>query len=109
MNGTSRVYDYDQLYRLTSETVTGSGASDYAKTFTYDPVGNRLSQVTTGAGAANVAYTYDSRIDEVPAPLMAVGEKAWGFRRACWRAPRRARRAPSGRSGDRAGESCPWW
>jgi RHS repeat-associated protein len=60
-DGVARAYQYDATYRLTSETVTGSLASDYAKTFTYDPVGNRLTQVTTGVGASSVAYSYDSR------------------------------------------------
>jgi RHS repeat-associated protein len=59
--GTARVYGYDALYRLTSETVSGSGASDYARSYSYDSVGNRLTQTTTGAGAGSVAYTYDSR------------------------------------------------
>jgi RHS repeat-associated protein len=60
-DGTSRAFGYDPIYRLTSETVTGSAGTDYAKAFTYDEVGNRLGQVTTGSGAANVAYTYDTR------------------------------------------------
>jgi RHS repeat-associated protein len=59
-DGTAHVYEYDELFRLTKETVTGPGPN-YVKTFGYDSVSNRLSQVTTGTGAASVSYTYDSR------------------------------------------------
>jgi RHS repeat-associated protein len=58
-DATVRDYTYDDLYRLTSETVSGS--FNYAKVFTYDPVGNRLRQVTTGFGAGDITYTYDTR------------------------------------------------
>ena len=44
-------YTYDNLYRLTGETVTESLGLAYAKTFAYDPVGNRLTQ-TTALGPA---------------------------------------------------------
>jgi YD repeat-containing protein len=60
-DGVTRSYVYDPAYRLTSETITGSGATDYSAAFTYDTVGNRLTQVTTGATPGEVAYTYDSR------------------------------------------------
>jgi RHS repeat-associated protein len=59
-DGTVRDYTYDDLYRLTGETVSG-GPIVYSKVFTYDPVGNRLRQVTTGFGAGDVSYTYDTR------------------------------------------------
>src|SRR5262249_26614959 len=45
-DGTVRQYGYDDLYRLTGETVAGSIA--YSKAFTYAPVGNRQTQQTMG-------------------------------------------------------------
>ena len=64
-DGTARSYQYDDLYRLTKETVTGAQA--YEKTFTYDQVSNRTSQVTNGGnpdagdGGGSVNYSYDNR------------------------------------------------
>ncbi len=61
-DGTSRLYEYDDFYRLTIETVDDSlGAQVYQKTFVYDDVGNREVQTTTGLGAGTVSYTYDDR------------------------------------------------
>ena len=66
-DGTTRVHTYDDLFRLTGETVTGPALA-YAKTFGYDAVGNRTTQTTTGGGApgsptagGTVNYTYDTR------------------------------------------------
>ena len=50
-------HGYDNLYRLSRETV--SGALAYENTFTYDAVGNRLTQTKTGVVAIN--YAYDER------------------------------------------------
>ena len=67
-DGTTRSYEYDELYRLTKETV--SGEQSYEKTFAYDQVSNRLSQTRSAdaadAGAPNgnggtINYTYDNR------------------------------------------------
>ena len=76
-DGTARAYDYDDLYRLTKETVTG--AQTYEKTFGYDAVSNRTIQTSTGdvgggkldaavssvdasaSGSSTINYTYDSR------------------------------------------------
>lgn len=52
---------YDDLYRLTLETVTNTLGLVYQKNFVYDDVGNRLTQTTTGQGAATVDYSYDTR------------------------------------------------
>ncbi len=61
-DGTERLYEYDDLYRLTIETVNDSlGAEVYQKIFKYDDVGNREVQTTTGLGAGTVNYTYDDR------------------------------------------------
>ena len=45
-DGTVKQYGYDNVYRLTTETV--SGLFNYGKTFAYDFVGNRQTQTTTG-------------------------------------------------------------
>jgi RHS repeat-associated protein len=72
-DGTARSYEYDDLYRLTKETVTG--AQPYEKTFAYDAVSNRTRQTTSGdlldggtssvdAGpltSGTINYTYDNR------------------------------------------------
>ncbi len=61
-DGTERLYEYDDLYRLTIETVNDSlGAEVYQKIFEYDDVGNREVQTTTGLGAETVNYSYDDR------------------------------------------------
>jgi RHS repeat-associated protein len=73
-DGTVRAYEYDDLYRLTKETVTGGTGPAYEKSFAYDAVSNRISQVTTGTGAGSVGYTYDSR-DR----LMSEGGTAYGW------------------------------
>ena len=54
---TVKSFAYDNLYRLTRETV--SGALAYENTFTYDAVGNRTTQTKTGMGA--IHYAYDER------------------------------------------------
>jgi RHS repeat-associated protein len=61
----------DELYRLTSDTVTIGALNQYSKGFTYDDVGNRQTQTTTIGPAGSVipgvlvngtqAYTYDDR------------------------------------------------
>jgi len=58
-----RSYGYDNLYRMTSETVSLAAGEAYRKVFGYDPVGNRLVQEHRNAGGAatTTAYTYDPR------------------------------------------------
>jgi RHS repeat-associated protein len=60
-DGTVRAYQYDDLYRLTRETISNALGPVYEKSFVYDPVGNRLNQTTTGEDAAVADYTYDDR------------------------------------------------
>jgi RHS repeat-associated protein len=62
--GKTKTYTYDDLYRLTGETLSGSTV--YSKVFGYDPVGNRQAQTTTGTAGAIVTpgtinYGYDTR------------------------------------------------
>jgi RHS repeat-associated protein len=65
-------FGYDDLYRLTSETVTELMGTTptlaYQKGFVYDDVGNRQSQTTTlgplapgGMAAGTIDYGYDAR------------------------------------------------
>jgi RHS repeat-associated protein len=56
--GAFREYTYDDLYRLTGETVTKAAAVQYAGGFTYDAVGNRLSQTKNGVLTSS---SYDER------------------------------------------------
>ncbi|HEY7511050.1 MAG TPA: RHS repeat-associated core domain-containing protein [Vicinamibacteria bacterium] len=56
-DGTTRAYGYDPVYRLVSESV--SGTQPYVKNFTYDAVGNRVLQVDSATGS--IAYAYDER------------------------------------------------
>jgi RHS repeat-associated protein len=52
--GRTITYVYDDQYRLTSESWSGTTIS-----YAYDPAGNRLSKVTTGTGAGSVTSSYD--------------------------------------------------
>ena len=60
-DGTARSYTYDELYRLTGETVNDGIADVFVKTFTYDDVGSRLNQTTVGTGTTDLDYNYDTR------------------------------------------------
>ncbi|HEY3452285.1 MAG TPA: hypothetical protein VGK67_38425, partial [Myxococcales bacterium] len=57
-DGTFREYTYDDIYRLTGETVTKAGVVQYSGGFTYDAVGNRLSQTKNGVLTSS---SYDER------------------------------------------------
>ncbi len=54
----NRVYDYDAIYRLTSESLTVNSQSS-ALNYSYDPVGNRLSRNSTLALLQPQAFNYD--------------------------------------------------
>jgi RHS repeat-associated protein len=56
-NGRKATYTYDDLYRLTSETITGdlSPTLNGVVAYSYDPVGNRQSRTSTVAGVPSVA------------------------------------------------------
>jgi YD repeat-containing protein len=55
--GREATYTYDDLYRLTSETITGdlSPTLNGVVAYSYDPVGNRQSRTSTVAGVPSVA------------------------------------------------------
>ena len=61
LSGRTVNYTYDDLYRLTNETITNdphgiNGAVGYG----YDPVGNRLSRTSTLAGVPATTSTYNA-------------------------------------------------
>ncbi|MCG7945552.1 MAG: hypothetical protein N0C84_04330, partial [Candidatus Thiodiazotropha taylori] len=56
LSGRSTAYGYDDLYRLTSETITDSQHGDYSASYQYDGVGNRTYSTIDGV---QTAYTYD--------------------------------------------------
>ncbi len=50
-------YVYDDLYRLTGETITDLVNGNYSASYQYDAVGNRIYEIVNGV---HTAYTYDS-------------------------------------------------
>jgi RHS repeat-associated protein len=62
LGGRQVAYDYDALYRLTKETVSGdpNAASNGVIDYTYDPVGNRLTRTSTIGAIPQVTSTYDA-------------------------------------------------
>ncbi|ROT98918.1 tandem-95 repeat protein [Marinobacter sp. R17] len=56
-NGRSTTYAYDELYRLTGETITDPVNGDYSAEYQYDKVGNRTYSIIDGV---HTAYTYDA-------------------------------------------------
>ena len=62
VGGISRAYTYDDLYRLTDETVGESGAVVSQNTYQWSPTGNRLGRTTTDdSGTVTVPSTFDTR------------------------------------------------
>jgi len=51
------VYSYDELNRLTTETVTDTGNIVFEASYTYDPTGNRLTKTTL---TDRITYSYDA-------------------------------------------------
>lgn len=61
LSGRTVNYTYDDLYRLTSETILNdphvvNGSVNYG----YDPVGNRLNRTSSVAGVPSQSSTYDA-------------------------------------------------
>jgi len=63
LNGRTNAYAYDNLYRLTSETIT-AGTADPAPagavTYTLDKVGNRLTRSSSVASVTSLVQSYDA-------------------------------------------------
>lgn len=61
-DGTARDFGYDELYRVTSESVSDSSLTTlFERTYQYDPVGNREVQHNIVPSSASVDFTFDSR------------------------------------------------
>ncbi|MEG4506100.1 putative Ig domain-containing protein [Microcoleus sp. F6_B4] len=58
LNGRKVEYEYDELYRVTQETITDPVAGNRTVSYTYDSVGNRLSRNDSVGGVTT--YVYDS-------------------------------------------------
>ncbi|MFB8794878.1 MAG: colicin D domain-containing protein [Microcoleus sp.] len=58
LNGRKVEYEYDDLYRVTKETITDAVAGNRTVSYTYDKVGNRLSRNDSVEGVTT--YVYDS-------------------------------------------------
>ena len=54
-------YEYDDLYRLTRESISVDGVEQRSLSYTYDLVGNRLTRGDSAAAGflTSIAYTYD--------------------------------------------------
>jgi RHS repeat-associated protein len=58
-NGISRLYTYDRLYRLKSETVTDpTNVQTYQNDYAYDAIGNRQNKINTAYGQPTVSHDY---------------------------------------------------
>lgn len=61
LSGRRAAYGYDDLYRLTSETVTGDPAGVNGTVgYDYDPVGNRLERTSSLAPIPAQTFSYDA-------------------------------------------------
>jgi RHS repeat-associated protein len=61
LSGRTVTYGYDNVYKLTQETITSDPASINGTIgYTYDDVGNRLTRTATVAGITNQAFIYDA-------------------------------------------------
>ncbi len=55
----NRVYNYDNIYRLTGETINGAPSTGSAS-YNYDPVGNRLSRNVASLPLLPQSFTFDA-------------------------------------------------
>ncbi len=70
-NGRTVAYDYDDLYRLTSESVTDAINGNYSATYTYDDVGNRKTSTVDG-----VTTSFDYDLND---RLLTAGSVTYGY------------------------------
>src|SRR5438552_3947879 len=60
LSGQTVSYGYDELYRLTSETISGAAAQNGTITYQFDPVGNRKQLSSTVAAIPSGLMNYDA-------------------------------------------------
>lgn len=61
LGGRTVNYGYDNVYRLTSEAITGDPAGNNGTVnYTYDPVGNRTNMTSTLAAVPGGSFSYDA-------------------------------------------------
>ena len=60
LSGRSAIYTYDDLYRLTSETIAGAVSQNGAISYQYDAVGNRLQLTSTVGAIPSGLLNYDA-------------------------------------------------
>src|SRR5205807_1561736 len=60
LSGRTVSYTYDDLYRLTSETIAGAASQNGAVSYQYDSVGNRLKLTSTVAAVPSGLLNYDA-------------------------------------------------
>lgn len=60
ISGRTVQYGYDDLYRLTSETISGAAVQNGTIAYRYDPVGNRLSLSSTVSAIPSGVLNYDA-------------------------------------------------
>ncbi|XHL98542.1 MAG: putative Ig domain-containing protein [Microcoleus anatoxicus] len=61
-NGRKVEYEYDDLYRLTKETITDSVRGNRTISYGYDAVGNRLTKTDSIAGVTSYVYDGNDRL-----------------------------------------------
>jgi RHS repeat-associated protein len=59
-NGRSVAWNFDGIYRLTSESVTGAGGENGSVSYGLDPVGNRQSATSSIAGLSPIGGTFNA-------------------------------------------------
>ncbi|MEG4367187.1 RHS repeat-associated core domain-containing protein, partial [Microcoleus sp. C2C3] len=80
-NGRQVEYEYDDLYRLTKETIFAGGGIERTVSYGYDAVGNRLTKTDSLGGVTS--YTYDDndrlKTEELWQNGMLVGSIKYGY------------------------------
>jgi len=59
LSGRNVTWTYDNLWRLTNETIAGSAGANGSIAYVYDSVGNRLSRTSSVSGIPNQTSSYD--------------------------------------------------
>ena len=81
-NGRNIEYEYDDLYRLRSETIFATGGTlERTVSYGYDAVGNRLRKTDSVAGVATYFYDDNDRLlrEELRQNGVFVGSLEYGY------------------------------